>query len=64
MRDYKEVIKDLNDANSRALKGDFSGIGTSVSDSEIQFLMNDDRMDINGLMNEIGLNTQRMEGQI
>ena len=67
MRDYKDVMRDLKDANSRALKGDFSG-KNKVSDSEISYLMQDERMDIDGstdkLMNEIGLKTRRTEGQI
>lgn len=67
MRDYKDVIRDLHDANERASKGDFSGMG-SVSDEEIAYLMGDSRMNISGgietLMNEIGLNTQRTEGQV
>lgn len=62
MRDYKDVIKDLNDANSRALQGDFSGAG-AVSDAEIGHLMNDSRMDIGGMMNSFGLEIQRTEGQ-
>lgn len=63
MRDYKDVMRDLKDANSRALKGDFSG-ENKVSDSEISYLMEDDRMDIDGMMNEIGLKTRRTEGQV
>ena len=63
MRDYKDVMRDLKDANSKALKGDFSG-GNKINDSEISYLINDDRMDIDGIMNEIGLKTQRTEGQI
>lgn len=63
MRDYKDVIEDLKDANSRASKGDFSG-KNKVSDSEISYLLQDNRMNIDGMMNEIGLKTQRTEGQI
>lgn len=60
MRDYKDVLKDLNDANAKALKGDFSG-ADAVSDAEIAYLMDDARME--GMMNEIGLQLQRTEGQ-
>lgn len=62
MRDYRDVLKDLNDANSRALKGDFSG-ANAVSDAEIQYLMSDARLETGDLMNEIGLQLQRTEGQ-
>ena len=58
MRNYRDVLKDLNDANARALKGDFSGTD-NVSDAT--HLMNDARME--GMMNEIGLQLQRTEGQ-
>lgn len=58
MRNYRDVLKDLNDANARALKGDFSG-ADNVSDAT--HLMNDARME--GMMNEIGLQLQRTEGQ-
>lgn len=62
MRDYRDVMRSLNDANSRALQGDFSG-ANAVSDAEVGYLMNDPRMDIGGMMNEIGLELQRTEGQ-
>ena len=60
MRDYKDVLKDLNDANAKALKGDFSG-ADAVSDSEINYILKDPRID--SMMNEIGLQVQREEGQ-
>ena len=60
MKDYKDVLKNLNDANAKALKGDFSG-ADAVSDSEINYILKDPRID--SMMNEIGLQVQREEGQ-